>query len=56
MMIESFCFDIRDGLDHAALEDKRRYVDLLDVRCTSALENRERLLAENANSARNGGR
>jgi hypothetical protein len=42
-VIESFCSEVRDGLDHATFEDKRRYMDLLDIRCKLALENQEKV-------------
>jgi hypothetical protein len=42
-VIESFCSEVRDGLDNATFEDKRRYMDLLDLRCKLALEDQEKV-------------
>jgi hypothetical protein len=42
-VIESFCSEVRNGLDNGTIEDKRRYMDLLDVRCKLALEDREKV-------------
>ena len=42
-VIKSFCSEVRDGLDNATFEDKRQYIDLLDVRCTLALEDQEKV-------------
>lgn len=42
-VIESFCSEVRDGLDNATFEDKRRYMDLFDLRCTLALEDQEKV-------------
>jgi hypothetical protein len=42
-VIESFCSKVRNGLDNATFEDKRRYMDLLDLRCTLALEDQEKV-------------
>jgi site-specific DNA recombinase len=42
-VIESFCSEVRDGLNNATFEDKRRYMDLLDLRCTLALEDQEKV-------------
>jgi len=42
--IETFCAEVRAGLDHATFADKRRYFDLLDVRGTLALENNEKVI------------
>jgi site-specific DNA recombinase len=42
--IEGFCTGVRDGLDNAAFEDKRRLFDLLDVRGTLAVENGEKVV------------
>lgn len=42
-VIESFCSEVRNGLDKATFEDKRRYMDLLDLRCTLALEDQEKV-------------
>lgn len=40
-MIKSFCSDVRDGLGY--LEDKRRHMDLLDVRCKLVQESQEKV-------------
>ncbi len=42
--IEAFCADVREGLDNATFEDKRRYLDLLDVRGILALENDQKVV------------
>jgi site-specific DNA recombinase len=42
-VIKSFCSEVRSGLDNATFEDKRRYMELLDVRCKLALENQEKV-------------
>jgi hypothetical protein len=42
--IESFCADVRDGLDNATFEDKRYYFDRLDVRGKLAVENGEEVV------------
>jgi hypothetical protein len=42
-VIESFCSEVRNGFDNATFEDKRRYMDLLDVRCKLALEDQEKV-------------
>ncbi|MGD0172857.1 MAG: recombinase family protein [Anaerolineales bacterium] len=42
-VIESFCSEVRSGLDNATFEDKRRYMDLLDLRCKLALEDQEKV-------------
>jgi hypothetical protein len=42
-VIESFCSEVRNGLNNATFEDKRRYMDLLDLRCTLALEDQEKV-------------
>ena len=39
--METDCREVRDGLDHATLEDKRRYFDRLDVRGKLAIETDE---------------
>jgi len=36
--IETFCAEVRDGLENATFEDKQRYFELLDVRGTLAFE------------------
>ncbi len=42
--IEAYCAKIRDNLDHATFESKRRILDLLDVHGTLAIENDEKIL------------
>jgi site-specific DNA recombinase len=42
--IESFCAEVRDGLDNATFEDKRKYIELLDVRGKLAIENDEKVV------------
>jgi hypothetical protein len=42
--LEQFCNAIREGLDAATLDDKRRYFDLLDVQGKVALENDEKVI------------
>ncbi len=42
--IEAFCADVREGLDNATFEDKRRYLDLPDVRGILALENDQKVV------------
>jgi site-specific DNA recombinase len=44
VIIEQFCAQIRENLDHATFEGKRRILDLLDVHGTLAVENDERVL------------
>jgi hypothetical protein len=42
--IEEFCEQVREGLAHATFEDKRHYLDLLDVRGILVLENGEKVV------------
>ncbi|MBI4772004.1 MAG: hypothetical protein HY784_16710 [Chloroflexi bacterium] len=42
--IESYCAEVREGLDNATFEDKRRYFELLDVRGKLAVENGEKVV------------
>ncbi|MBI4789319.1 MAG: recombinase family protein [Chloroflexi bacterium] len=42
--IEEWCAQIREGLDNATFEDKRRYFTLLDVRGKLAIENNEKVV------------
>lgn len=42
--IEAECNEIRDGLDNATFEDKRRYFELLNVRGKLAVENEEKVV------------
>lgn len=42
-LIETFCAEVREGLEGATFEDKRRYFDLLDVRAKLAVENNEKV-------------
>jgi hypothetical protein len=42
--IETFCADMREGLDSATFEDKRRYFELLDVRGKLAVEDGEKVI------------
>ncbi len=42
-LIEEFCADVRDGLEGATFEDKRRYFDLLNVRVKLVVENNEKV-------------
>jgi site-specific DNA recombinase len=44
LVIEEFCSKIRDNLDYATFEGKRRIIDLLDVRGTLAVENDEKVI------------
>jgi hypothetical protein len=43
-MIQSYCAEVVEGLDHATFEDKRQCFDLLDVRCKLAIENGEKVV------------
>ncbi|MCC7448881.1 MAG: hypothetical protein IT324_15800 [Anaerolineae bacterium] len=42
--IEAFCAEVRDGLEYATFEDKQRYLELLDVHGTVAVEHNERVI------------
>ncbi len=42
--IEAFCAEVRDGLEYATFEDKQRYLELLDVQGTVAVEDDERVV------------
>ena len=42
--IEAFCAEVREGLDEATFEDKRRYFDLLNLHGTLATENGEKVV------------
>lgn len=42
-LIETYCAELREGLEGATFEDKRRYFDLLDVRAKLAIENNEKV-------------
>jgi hypothetical protein len=41
---EAFCAEVRDGLENATFEDKRKYIELLDVRGKLAIENDEKVV------------
>jgi site-specific DNA recombinase len=42
--IETYCAEVREGLDNATFEDKRRYFELLKVRGKLAVENEEKVV------------
>lgn len=42
--IEAFCAEVREGLDEATFEDKRRYFELLNLHATLAIENGEKVV------------
>lgn len=41
--MQAFCEEVAEGLEQATFEDKRRYIDLLDVRAQLAVENNEKV-------------
>ena len=42
--IEAFCSEVHEGLEYATFEDKQRYLELLNVHGTVAVENDERVI------------
>jgi hypothetical protein len=42
--IETFCAEVRDGLESATFEGKQRYFELLEVRGKLAVENGEKVI------------
>src|SRR4051794_15236917 len=42
--IEAFCDEVCKGLDNATFEDQQRYIALLDVRGTLAIEDGEKVV------------
>ncbi|MFN8485284.1 MAG: hypothetical protein U0768_19780 [Anaerolineae bacterium] len=42
--IEAFCAEVREGLDEATFEDKRRYFELLDLHAKLAVEDGEKVV------------
>ena len=42
--IEAFCAEVCDGLEYATFEDKQRYLQLLDLHGTVAVEDDERVV------------
>ena len=42
--VEAFCRQVREGLEHATFEDKRRIIELLDVRGQLAVEDGQKVV------------